>query len=166
MGPVEDPHAVIFQLRLSSGPGGRPVDQWTSAIWTNTFSVWTNTFCNFRSTEDPHSVILQLRLSSGPGGRPVESGGWEWRLPELISEGKSARRVYFLGVLSLSYSLSLVVSQVSSFALLGHFIFCLCLCQLMSPHHSNQMSQRLQVSWIALCMSKVKVPSVSELVTE
>ena len=29
--------------------------------------------------------------------------------------------------------------------------------QIMSLHHSDQMSQRLQVSRIALCMSKVKV---------
>ena len=36
----------------------------------------------------------------------------------------------------------------------------------MSPHHSDQMSQRSQVSWVALCMSKVKVPSVSQFVSE
>ena len=35
----------------------------------------------------------------------------------------------------------------------------------MSPHHSDQMSQRSQVSRVALCMSKVKVLSVSESVT-
>ena len=35
----------------------------------------------------------------------------------------------------------------------------------MSPHHSDQMSQRSQVSRVALCMSKVKVPLVSESVT-
>ena len=34
----------------------------------------------------------------------------------------------------------------------------------MSPHHSDQMSQWLQVSWIALCMAKVNVTqSVSDL---
>ena len=31
--------------------------------------------------------------------------------------------------------------------------------QVMSPHHSDQMSQRSQVSRVALCMSKVKVVS-------
>ena len=36
----------------------------------------------------------------------------------------------------------------------------------MSPHHSDQMSQRSQVSWVNLWMSKVKVPSVTEWVTE
>ena len=35
----------------------------------------------------------------------------------------------------------------------------------MSPHHSDQMSQRSQVSRVALCMSKVKVLWVSECVT-
>ena len=35
-----------------------------------------------------------------------------------------------------------------------------------SPHHSDQMSQRSQVSRVALCMSKVKVPWVSEWVSE
>ena len=45
---------------------------------------------------------------------------------------------------------------------------CLCLChclffgQVMSPHHSDQMSQRSQVSGVALCITKVKVPSVSD----
>ena len=48
---------------------------------------------------------------------------------------------------------------------------CLCLClffldQVMSPCHSDQMSQRSQVSRVALCMSKVKVASVSESVSE
>ena len=37
--------------------------------------------------------------------------------------------------------------------------------QVMSPHHSDQMSQRSQVSWVALCMSKVKVALVSQLVS-
>merc|ERR1711989_177494 len=37
--------------------------------------------------------------------------------------------------------------------------------QVMSPHHSDQMSQRSQVSKVALCMSKVKVASASQLVT-
>ena len=32
----------------------------------------------------------------------------------------------------------------------------------MSPHFSDQMFQGSQVSRVALCMSKVKVPSVSE----
>ena len=36
----------------------------------------------------------------------------------------------------------------------------------MFPHHSDQMSQRSQVSRVALCMSKVKVLSVSESVSE
>ena len=37
----------------------------------------------------------------------------------------------------------------------------------MSPHHSDQMSQRSQVSRVALCMSKVKVThSVSDWVSE
>ena len=49
---------------------------------------------------------------------------------------------------------------------------CLCLChciffgQVMSLHHSDQMSQRSQVSRVALCMSKVKVLSVSESVSQ
>ena len=38
--------------------------------------------------------------------------------------------------------------------------------QVMSPHHSDQMSQRSQVSRVPLCMSKVKVPWVSEWVTQ
>ena len=46
---------------------------------------------------------------------------------------------------------------------------CLCHClfigQVMSPHHSDQMSQGSQVSWVALCMSISKVPWVSESVT-
>ena len=33
--------------------------------------------------------------------------------------------------------------------------------QVMFPHHSNQMPERSQISGAALCMSKVKVPSVS-----
>ena len=37
--------------------------------------------------------------------------------------------------------------------------------QVMSPHHSDQMSQRSQVSRVALCMSKVKVLSVSQSVS-
>ena len=53
--------------------------------------------------------------------------------------------------LSLSLSLSLYLSLSIIF---GH---------VMSSHHSEQMSQRLQVFRIALCMSKVKVSeSVSE----
>ena len=36
----------------------------------------------------------------------------------------------------------------------------------MSSHHSEQMSQRSQVSRIALCMSKVKVLSVSQWVSQ
>ena len=36
----------------------------------------------------------------------------------------------------------------------------------MSPHHSDQMSQRSQVSGAALCMSKVKVAWVSQSVSE
>ena len=49
---------------------------------------------------------------------------------------------------------------------------CLCLCHclffgpVMSSHHSDQMSQRSQVSGVALCISKVKVPSVSQSVSE
>ena len=43
-------------------------------------------------------------------------------------------------------------------------------CQVMSPHHSDQMSQRSLISSlesrVALCMSKVKVPSVSESVSQ
>ena len=38
--------------------------------------------------------------------------------------------------------------------------------QFMSPHLSDQMFQRSQVSRVALCMSKVKVLSVSESVSE
>ena len=38
--------------------------------------------------------------------------------------------------------------------------------QVMSPHHSDQMSQRSQVSRVALCMSKVKVLSVSQSVSQ
>ena len=39
--------------------------------------------------------------------------------------------------------------------------------RVMSPHHSDQMSQWSQVSRIALCMSKVKVSqSVTELVSD
>ena len=34
--------------------------------------------------------------------------------------------------------------------------------QVMSPHHSDKMYQKSQVSGVALCMSKVKVPSVRE----
>ena len=34
--------------------------------------------------------------------------------------------------------------------------------QVMCPHHSGQMSQRSQVSGVALYMSKVKVPSVTD----
>ena len=34
--------------------------------------------------------------------------------------------------------------------------------QVMFAHHSDQVSQRSQVSGVALCMSKLKVPSVSE----
>ena len=36
----------------------------------------------------------------------------------------------------------------------------------MSSHHSDQMSQRSQVSAVALCMSKVKVLGVSESVSQ
>ena len=53
--------------------------------------------------------------------------------------------------LSLSLSLSLYLSLSLSF--FG---------QVMSPHHSDQMSQRSEVSRVALCMSKVKVLSVSQ----
>ena len=56
--------------------------------------------------------------------------------------------------LSLSLSLSLPLSVSLSF--FG---------QVMSPHHSDQISQSSQVSRVALCMSKVKVLSGSELVT-
>ena len=38
--------------------------------------------------------------------------------------------------------------------------------QVMSPKLSDQMFQRSQVSGVALCMSKVKVPSVSQSVSE
>ena len=38
--------------------------------------------------------------------------------------------------------------------------------QVMFPHHSDKMSQRSQVSRVALCMSKVKVLSVSQWVTQ
>ena len=54
--------------------------------------------------------------------------------------------------LSLSLSLSLYLSS-SLYIFSG---------QVMSPDHSDQMSQRLQVSRVALCISKVKVPSVSQ----
>ena len=57
--------------------------------------------------------------------------------------------------LSLSLSLSLYLS--SSLYFFG---------QVMSPYHSDQMSQRLQVSRVALCISKVKVPSVSQSVSQ
>ena len=40
----------------------------------------------------------------------------------------------------------------------GRYIFG----QVMSPKLSDQMLQRSQVSGVALCMSKVKVPSVTE----
>ena len=40
------------------------------------------------------------------------------------------------------------------------------ICQVMSPHHSDQMSQRSKVSRVALCMSKVKVPWVIEWVSQ
>ena len=30
--------------------------------------------------------------------------------------------------------------------------------QVMFPHHSDQLSQKSQVFWVALCLSKVKVP--------
>ena len=36
----------------------------------------------------------------------------------------------------------------------------------MSPHHSDQISQRSQVSRVALCMSKIKVLWVSQSVSE
>ena len=39
-------------------------------------------------------------------------------------------------------------------------------CQVMSPHHSDQMSQRSQVSRVALCMSKSKGVSLSQWVSE
>ena len=52
------------------------------------------------------------------------------------------------GVLKMSLSLYLSLS-----IFFGH---------VMSSHHSEQMSQRSQVSWAALCMSKVKVLSVSQ----
>jgi len=55
----------------------------------------------------------------------------------------------------LSLSLSLYLSLSLSF--FGHF---------MSLHHSNQMSQRSQVSWVALCISISKVPWVSDSVSE
>ena len=38
--------------------------------------------------------------------------------------------------------------------------------QVMSPHYSDQMSQRSQMSLVALCMSKVKVLWVSEWVSQ
>ena len=38
--------------------------------------------------------------------------------------------------------------------------------QVMSPKLSDQMFQRSQVSDVALCMSKVKVPSLSQSVTQ
>ena len=38
--------------------------------------------------------------------------------------------------------------------------------QVMSPKISDWMFQRSQVSGVALCMSKVKVPSVSQSVSE
>ena len=55
---------------------------------------------------------------------------------------------------------------------------CLCIClsvclchylffgQIMPPHHSDQMSQRLQVSRAALCLSKSKSGSVSQWVSD
>ena len=43
----------------------------------------------------------------------------------------------------------------------GHFFG-----QVMSSHHSDNLSQRAQVSKVALCMSKVKVPLVSQSVSE
>ena len=46
--------------------------------------------------------------------------------------------------------------------LVGRYIFG----QVMSPKLSDQMLQRSQVSDVALCMSKVKVPSVSESISE
>ena len=49
--------------------------------------------------------------------------------------------------LSLSLSLYLYLSLSLSF--FGQF---------MSPYQVNQMSQRSQVSWVALCMSISKVP--------
>ena len=55
--------------------------------------------------------------------------------------------------LSLSLSLSLYLSLSIFF---GH---------VMSSHHSDQMSQMSQVSRVTLCMSKVKVLSVSDKVT-
>ena len=63
--------------------------------------------------------------------------------------------------------------ELSKFICLCHCLcLCICLChclffgQVMSPHHSDQMSQRSQVSRVALCMSKVKVLSASEWVSE
>ena len=56
--------------------------------------------------------------------------------------------------LSLSLSLSLYLSLSLSF--FG---------QVMSPHHSDQMSQRSQVSRVALCISKVK-GTLSDSVSE
>ena len=38
--------------------------------------------------------------------------------------------------------------------------------QVMFPHHCDQMSQRSQVSRVALCKSKVKVPLVSQWVSD
>ena len=38
--------------------------------------------------------------------------------------------------------------------------------QVLSPRHFDQMSQRSQVSGVALCMSKVKVPWVSEWLSD
>ena len=47
------------------------------------------------------------------------------------------------------------------------FVFVIFFGQVMSPHHTDQMSQWSQVSGIALCMAKVKVTqSVTQLVSD
>ena len=63
--------------------------------------------------------------------------------------------MYLSLALSLSFSLSFYLSLSLSF--FG---------QVICPHHSDQMSERSQVSRVALCISISKVPSASQSVSQ
>ena len=70
---------------------------------------------------------------SSPGGRPLESGGWKWRLPGFISEGRPALSFLkgscpdFVSVNWSGHVTSSSLLKCLRFALWGYFICCLCL---------------------------------------
>ena len=75
---------------------------------------------------------------------------------EQMSQRSQVSRIALRISLSLSLSLSFYLYLSLSFSL--SLSLSLSLCQVMSPELSDQMFQRSQVSGVALCMSKVKVP--------